>query len=250
MADSEFRQGMCPKHGEFQQRVTKVLDREFLTSCQRCVEEAEKARASHEAAEHEKKRAAALEKALTASGIVPRFHGKLLSTWSAETGEKKNALEAVCKMRDDIIAGQKTASLMLCGRPGTGKSHLASGLVIELVMAHKVVRKINAADMVRAIRETWSKGSEMSESDAYHRLAWKDLLVIDEIGAQAGSDNEKLILFEVINSRYENMLPTVIISNLAPDDLLKELGDRVADRLREDGGRMIPFNWQSARRNA
>ena len=72
--------------------------------------------------------------------------------------------------------------------------------------------------------------------------------MLDEIGIQFGSDTERMYLFEVVNRRYENALPTVLISNLDRDKFRDEVGERVIDRLREDGGRMIAFSGESFRK--
>ena len=40
-----------------------------------------------------------------------------------------------------------------------------------------------------------------------------DLLILDEVGVQFGSETEKMILFEIINGRYEQLKPTIVISN-------------------------------------
>lgn len=59
------------------------------------------------------------------------------------------------------------------------------------------------------------------------------MLVIDEIGRSMQQAKEDSILNYVLRRRYENMLPTVLISNLKKEDLLKKLGDAVVDRLTE-----------------
>ena len=62
------------------------------------------------------------------------------------------------------------------------------------------------------------------------------------------SDFEKQILFDVLNERYEKRKPCILLSNIAPSELSGYLGERVADRLREDGGKLIAFDWESYRR--
>lgn len=74
-----------------------------------------------------------------------------------------------------------------------------------------------------------------------------DLLIIDEVGVQFGSDAEKLILFEVINTRYESMKPTILISNLALNKLAGFIGERVIDRMKDGGGCTLAFTWDSYR---
>jgi DNA replication protein DnaC len=73
------------------------------------------------------------------------------------------------------------------------------------------------------------------------------LLVVDEVGAQAGTAYELGVLHEVIDRRYQLVLPTVVVSNLAAADLGRYIGDRALDRLREGGGQAVGFSWTSAR---
>ena len=54
----------------------------------------------------------------------------------------------------------------------------------------------------------------------------------------------------MLNERYELRKPTIFLSNLASDELADFLGERVMDRLREDGGRVVPFAWESYRGKA
>jgi DNA replication protein DnaC len=44
--------------------------------------------------------------------------------------------------------------------------------------------------------------------------------------------------------------PTIVISNLAKDGLQDYLGERAFDRLRENGGKLVVFDWESYRSKA
>ena len=59
------------------------------------------------------------------------------------------------------------------------------------------------------------------------------MLVIDEIVRSMQQAKEDAILNYVLRRRCENMLPTVLISNLQKTDLMKKLGNAVVDRLTE-----------------
>jgi len=241
----------CKTHGEYLSRVTEVLGRTFRLGCPTCYSEREAEKARIEKIESDKRSAARRDSDLQKTGVALRFRDRTLASYRAETPKQKAALSACLQMVDQIVSGAaKTPNLIFCGRPGTGKTHLATGIAIALLDARFHALKINAADMVRAVRSTWSRDSERSEDQVLDDFANRSLLIIDEIGVQTGSDNEKLIMFEVINRRYEACRPTLLISNLSPDQIKAELGDRVMDRLREDGGRMIAFDWESERRGA
>ena len=100
---------------------------------------------------------------------------------------------------------------------------------------------------VRRVKDTWGRSSTQSESEAIASLVFPDLLILDEVGVQFGSDAERLILFDVLNERYEKRRPTLLLSNLNIDEVKAYLGERVFDRLREDGGEAIVFDWASWR---
>jgi DNA replication protein DnaC len=101
--------------------------------------------------------------------------------------------------------------------------------------------------MVRMMKETFRKESQKSESDVIDLLVYPDLLIIDEIGIQFGSDFEKNLMFDILNERYENRRPTLLLSNLTVPEVKAFLGDRIYDRLKEDGGQCVSFDWKSHR---
>lgn len=72
------------------------------------------------------------------------------------------------------------------------------------------------------------------------------LLVLDEIGIGKGSEHELGILYQVLGRRYDECLPTIMATNLTPVEFREWMGDRLADRLRENC-RGVLFNWESNR---
>ena len=140
---------------------------------------------------------------------------------------------------------------MFVGLPGTGKTHLAAGIGLRLMKRdNRRVLFTTVMRAVRSIKETWTRGSELTESEAIEKLVAPDLLILDEVGVQFGSETEKLMLFDVLNERYERRRPTLLISNLDLDGVRAYLGERIFDRLREDGGEAVAFDWASHRGQA
>jgi len=105
-----------------------------------------------------------------------------------------------------------------------------------------------ALKLVRNIKESWGKNSGLSEQEAINKFLIPDLLVIDEIGVQFGSNTEKLFLTEVISERHENMRPTILLSNLNLQDIETYLGTRAIDRFHEGKSSILQFTWDSWRR--
>ncbi len=143
---------------------------------------------------------------------------------------------------------RKGSCLILCGNPGTGKNHLASAIAnVVLTKGHSVLH-VTAYDIIARIRQTWQRGiGNSTELEVIRGFAEAGLLIIDEVGKTFGSDGERVHLFEVIDHRYRDLKPTLILSNESIGGVEKYLGPAAFDRLCQNGGLLL-FDWQSHRR--
>jgi len=179
-------------------------------------------------------------------GIPERFIDKRISTFTAKTDGQKEALDFSIEYAASF-SGKKGRCAIFIGKPGTGKTHLAVGIGMALIGERKSVRFCTVIRAIRRVKESWSKNSEETESQAIEFFVRPDLLILDEVGVQFGSEAEKLILFDIMNERYEKMKSTILVSNLTVPEVKEYLGERIFDRMREDGGRFVSFDWESYR---
>lgn len=242
---------LCEKHGEFSAKGTLLprIKREIWSTCPGC--EAERL-----ASEEEQRQMRAVELAradmetkLEQVAIPARFVGKTLDNFHADTEAQKYALTVARDFLENFSSYAKTGSgLILSGMPGTGKSHLA-GAILQGLLPRRVGLYTTAMGIIRSVRSTWRKDSARSEGEVLAILRNVPLLVVDEIGVQYGTDGEQTILFDVLDGRYREMQPSILLTNQDRAGFKQFIGERAYDRLTETC-RWIPFDWPSYRAQA
>ena len=244
-------EGHCEKHGQHFAMAAIVDGKEKSCGCPQCFHEAEQARYSEERRARQNdihQQTCAVASAFT--GIPKRFIDAEFSTYRTDNEGQKACLE--CAMR--YVENFKEvldlgSSMIMVGNTGTGKTRLAFSLANALLRAKYSVVYTRAYDLLDAVRSTWSRDAGASERNIVRSYYDADLLILDEVGVQNGTANEKVILFQIMDRRYLDMKPTVVISNGTLDELKVFIGDRVFDRLRDNGGKLLSFPWDSERGN-
>lgn len=241
----EQRAANCPEHGAY---TAVNIIRGIWSKCPVCEVE-RRAAAEAEDAARQRRIADEQHRALLASAAIPqRFIGRTFDNFATPTERHAHAL-TVCRDYAESFAEQrrKGAGLILAGLPGTGKSHLAAALLQRTLSAS--VAYTTCLDMIRAVRDTWRRDSERSETQVLNHLERLDLLVIDEVGMQYGTDGEQTILFDVLDRRYRDMMPTIFLTNQDVKGMQQYIGERTFDRLREVS-KWVTFDWPSHRPTA
>ncbi|WP_294636606.1 ATP-binding protein [uncultured Aquabacterium sp.] len=245
-AGKQTRQVECEQHGMF---TSVNIFRTVWSRCPTCEDLRHKA--EQEAVERgrvlaERER---LQQKLGRAAIPKRFIGRGFDNFTVHNEGQAKALEIAQAYAEGFDAHMKTGrGLVLSGKPGTGKSHLAAA-ILQSVLARHAVLYVTCMDVIRMVRETWRKDSPESERDVLQRLGRMSLLVIDEVGVQYGTEGEQTILFDVLDLRYREVLPTILMTNQDLTGMKQFLGERTWDRIRETC-RWVPFEWESYRPQA
>lgn len=121
-------------------------------------------------------------------------------------------------------------SLLFVGGTGTGKTHLAAAIANNLVEKSVQARFGTFQNHLDEIKKEFDQSGQKHYLDDIKGVP---MLVIDDLGKELKTDWTQSVLYDLINYRYEHMLPTVITTNLTVDELTNHCGGAVWSRLYE-----------------
>lgn len=223
----------CSFHGRWLRSVFNAERKQWYSvapSCPECLKDAR------------------LKKLQRHGGIHPRFAHCTFESY-LHTSRKQQLALSIChdyakNFKDNLGKGK---CLVFQGSVGTGKTHLACSIARYISQNGYSSLLVTVFELIGRIRAAWNRNSIESETEIIAGFAEVDLLILDEVGIQYGTESEKITLFQVIDARYRAMKPTIIISNLQVNEVQEYLGKRAYDRLRENGGSLVTFEWASYR---
>jgi DNA replication protein DnaC len=241
MAMSATRNLNCPTHGEYVASVVILGGREIPGRCPECTTVLEAAEAEHN-------RARAVGTLLSRADIPLRYMDRSFENYSATSPDQIKVLATcqayVARFEQRLRHG---GGLILCGRPGTGKTHLMCAIAKAVAGLGRTAWYTTVAAAVRHVKQTFAPDSRSTEAAAMARFYWPELLVLDEVGMQRGTEFELVLLAEVMNERYSRVRPTILATNLTLAELGRYIGERALDRMREGGGVVLALDWESYR---
>ena len=132
--------------------------------------------------------------------------------------------------------------LWLMGDVGTGKTTLAM-LVSKLAMqAGHSAAVYSLPKLLTRIWKTYDLGAgDLSYAEFFRRLTSVDLLHIDDLGVTKQNDWVLEQLFSIVDERYSSQRSMVVTTDLEPDALEQQVGQRTVSRLVEICGDPLPL---------
>lgn len=246
----------CEKHG-----MNLVQYKEMPAFCQLCVAE----RVAAENEELSKKGTEAHLKSNTYSWLRKEsiLSDETLKNASFDSYEVVEEETKKNKEKARQIAGKyyknKTFNTLLSGKPGTGKSHLAMGILKAVNENSDPYRKclfVSIDELMRRIKASFNNpSSKDTEERLVDLLIEADLLVLDDLGAETGAiasknratDFTTRTLYAIVNGRMNKS--TIVTTNLSSEEVGRTYDRKLLSRLyRGVEGNILTFNKTADKR--
>ena len=142
--------------------------------------------------------------------------------------------------------------LLIIGKIGTGKTHLAVGITKDLVNKGIPCLFYDYRELLKEIQNSYNAAVQITELDVLRPVFEIDVLVLDELGAVKPTEWVWDTVSLILNTRYNNNRTTIITTNFPDDEERRRpresssrspeaaryaaeketLGDRITERMR------------------
>lgn len=138
--------------------------------------------------------------------------------------------KAIGYAHDDNLFKNKKNGLIILGNVGSGKTHLAAAIANDFV--DRGIKALFGTfqthlENIKSEFERTGRNRELAKIKAV------SILVIDDLGKEHKSEWTQSILYDIVNYRYEHLLPTIITTNFNDTELANYCEHAVWSRLGE-----------------
>lgn len=177
-----------------------------------------------------------VDDALQRVGVPERYWYSAFAGFEEVAGAKA-ALDIArdCAENEDGPYG-----ILMIGKPGSGKTHLAVSILRAIAMRNIGrdpdllrfrSRFVVVPDLLDDLRE---RINDSSISDPLPALRTCPLLILDDLGREKATEWVADRLYVLINARYNACLPTIVTTNSSLSELAERGYEAMISRLRED----------------
>jgi DNA replication protein DnaC len=172
----------------------------------------------------EAERAHRRKEQLSELGNLTAFAEKTFATLNPFVTGLREVLPAVL-----AYAQQPDGWLSLFGPYGVGKTHLAAAIANEVLGRDEPVLFVVVPDLLDHLRATFGPDSTVSFDARFEQVRTTHVLILDDLGTESATSWAREKLYQLLNHRYNLRLPTVITTNLKPDQLDPRIYSRMCD---------------------
>lgn len=174
-----------------------------------------------------------LEK-LERCGLSDAFKQKTFASYICDKSYQVVAKGQAMRFCDDFI--KTNSSMLLCGSPGTGKTHLGIAAMLKLIDENVACRYVEYNTMMMSFKQSvMDEENFIREMDKYLNPR---VLFIDDFLKGKTTSADLNYIYRIINSRYLKGKPVIISTEKTVKDILG-WDEAVGSRLVEMAGENI-----------
>lgn len=128
------------------------------------------------------------------------------------------------------IKSKCTNGLIIMGKSGVGKTHLAASIANKLIENDKIVLMGRLTTLLDMIKETF-KDNMKSENELIELYSNADMIIIDDLGKEKISNWALEKLYTIIENRNENKLPIIITTKFDKQGLIERFSQSKDEQL-------------------
>lgn len=162
-----------------------------------------------------------------------KFYKATFENWNHNIGSKKIYNICLKYANNFKKVKEENIGLLIYGTPGNGKTHAVSCIANFLLSKEIPTICVSINKLLERIKETYNSHGKEGEETILRSLANADLLIIDDLGTEQRNDWSITRIYNIIDSRYRNSLPTIITTNMDFKELEQFYHKRTYDRLLE-----------------
>lgn len=162
--------------------------------------------------------------------LSAKFQQRSFETFKI-TDKNREAFE-ICKEYADKFEKFTPYGLLLMGTVGTGKTHLAAAIVRVAIRKGIPTAFVKVPQLLEEIKAGYG-GNGQESKQLQDKVKTRRLVVLDDLGAEKITDWTLDRMYQIIDSRYSQELPTIITTNCKHQELEDHVGKRAYDRILE-----------------
>ena len=167
------------------------------------------------------------------SGVANLIKNQSLQTFRIDVYDDKERMANLFDYITDYIKDfdTKKRNLLFVGGTGLGKTHMSTAIAKELIengynVVYETAQNIFFDFDTDRFKDRFS--NDEPESNKYLEC---DLLIIDDLGAEAINSFTVACLYNIINTRLNKNLPIIASTNLSSKEIRDKYHDRITSRL-------------------
>ena len=208
---------------------------EAVVAYKKAIAEKQTKKAAEQKKEEDLKLRVRIQKIIGESGMGRRFLCRTFETFKVTKENQKayTMAKEYADSFDDLMPkrGQPEPGrngLFIAGPTGTGKTHLAAAIANQLIHKGNPVICMTMIDLLARIRKTFNREG-VDESTVLNLYKTVPLLIIDDIGKETPTEWAISTIYNIINGRYEEYMPTIVTTNYDVNTLIERMTPKGGD---------------------